>query len=112
MIVSIPTSEEYPVMNLSHSAAILFYELSGIGSNSSSSVQMAGKETLNLLQERAGDLLADIAYPEHKEDYTLLMLRRIFGRAELTEREARALLGIIKRIRWRIGHGQKGSDRD
>jgi TrmH family RNA methyltransferase len=112
MIVSIPTSEEYPVMNLSHSAAILFYELSGIGSNSSGSVQMARKETLNLLQERAGDLLADIAYPEHKEDYTLLMLRRIFGRAELTEREARALLGIIKRIRWRIGHGQKGSDRD
>ena len=30
MIVSIPTSVEYPVMNLSHSAAILFYELSGI----------------------------------------------------------------------------------
>jgi tRNA/rRNA methyltransferase len=36
-----------------------------------------------------------------------LMLRRIFGRAELTEREARSLLGIIKRIRWRISHGQE-----
>ncbi len=111
MIVSIPTSDEYPVMNLSHSAAVLFYELSRNGSNSSGNVQMARKETLNLLQKRAGDLLADIAYPEHKEDYTLLMLRRIFGRAELTEREARALLGIIKRILWRIGHA-RGSDRD
>jgi len=35
-------------------------------------------------------------------EFTLLMLRRIFGRAELTEREARTLLGLIKRIRWRI----------
>jgi tRNA C32,U32 (ribose-2'-O)-methylase TrmJ len=33
------------------------------------------------------------------------MLRRIFGRAELTEREARTLLGIIKNIRWKIGCG-------
>ena len=27
MLVSIPTSKDYPVMNLSHSAAVLFYEL-------------------------------------------------------------------------------------
>ncbi len=112
MIVSIPTSEEYPVMNLSHSAAVLFYELSRNGRDSSGSVQMASKESLNLLVERGGDLLREIAYPEHKEDYTLLMLRRIFGRAELTEREARALLGIIKRIRWRIGHGRQGPEPD
>jgi len=103
MIVSIPTSDEYPVMNLSHSAAVLFYELSRKESNNCGFVQMASKETLNLLAEREGDLLREIAYPEHKVDFALLMLRRILGRAELTEREARALLGIIKRIRWRIG---------
>ena len=112
MIVSIPTSGEYPVMNLSHSAAVLFYELYRNGSNNPASVQMASKESLNLLAEREGDLLQEIAYPEHKVDFALLMLRRIFGRAELTEREARALLGIIKRIRWRIGHGREGLDRD
>ena len=39
------------------------------------------------------------------------MLRRILGRAELTEREARSLLGIINRIRWRIVHGQEDGDR-
>jgi tRNA C32,U32 (ribose-2'-O)-methylase TrmJ len=33
----------------------------------------------------------------------VLMLRRVLGRAELTEREARTLLGIIKNIRWKIG---------
>ena len=110
MIVSIPTSESYPVMNLSHSAAVLFYELSRNGSTSCGHVQMATKESLDLLQEKAEDLLREIAYPQHKVDFALLMLRRILGRAELTEREARSLLGIVKRIRWRVGHGQQGSD--
>src|SRR5512138_3688519 len=30
MVVSIPTSEDYPIMNLSHAAALLFYELSRV----------------------------------------------------------------------------------
>ncbi|MDD4162904.1 MAG: RNA methyltransferase [Methanothrix sp.] len=102
MLVSIPTSEEYPVMNLSHSAAVLFYELSQTENGDRCKVEMARGESLALLQDKARSLLADVSYPWHKVEFTLLMLRRILGRAELTEREARTLLGLIKRIRWRI----------
>lgn len=105
MVVSIPTSAEYPVMNLSHSAAVLFYELSKNGNENGASVEMASPESLALLRERARSLLQEISYPEHKVEFSSLMLRRIFGRAELTEREARTLLGIIKNIRWKIGCG-------
>ena len=104
MVVFILISGEYPVMNLSHAAAILFYELSG---SESGATEMASRQSLNLLQEGANSLLLDVCYPQHKADFADLMLRRIFGRAELTEREARSLLGIIKRIRWRITHGQE-----
>jgi tRNA C32,U32 (ribose-2'-O)-methylase TrmJ len=38
------------------------------------------------------------------------MLRRILGRAELTEREARTLLGLIKRIRWSMSRGAGGRE--
>ena len=103
MVVSIPTSAEYPVMNLSHSAAVLFYELSMNGNENDACVEMASPESLALLRERAHSLLQEISYPEHKVEFSSLMLRRIFGRAELTEREARTLLGIIKNIRWKIG---------
>jgi tRNA/rRNA methyltransferase len=103
-VVSIPTSNDYPVMNLSHAAAILFYELSRAESGGT---ELASRQSLNLLQERANSLLQEVCYPEHKVDFADLMLRRIFGRAELTEREARSLLGIIKRVRWRISHGQE-----
>ena len=102
MLVSIPTSSEYPVMNLSHSAAVLFYELSQTENGDGSKVEMASGESLALLQDKTRSLLAEISYPVHKVEFTLLMLRRILGRAELTQREARTLLGLIKRIRWKI----------
>lgn len=112
MVVSIPTSAEYPVMNLSHSAAVLFYELSRNGNENDARVEMASPESLALLRERARSLLQEISYPEHKVEFSSLMLRRIFGRAELTEREARTLLGIIKNIRWKIGCGSDENEVD
>ena len=108
MVVSIPTSSEYPVMNLSHAAAILFYELSQTENGGIPKVEMARPESRELLHERAGVLLQEVGYPEHKFEFARLMLRRIFGRAELTEREARTLLGIIKRILWRIDKVESG----
>jgi tRNA/rRNA methyltransferase len=104
MLVSIPTSSNYPVMNLSHSAAVLFYELAQteIECADGCNVEMASGETLALLREKSAQLLRETDYPPHKVDFTLLMLRRILGRAELTQREARTLLGLIKRIRWQI----------
>ena len=104
MLVSIPTSSDYPVMNLSHSAAVLFYELAQTESEGADGckVEMASGDTMALLRETSAQLLRETDYPPHKVDFTLLMLRRILGRAELTQREARTLLGLIKRIRWRI----------
>jgi tRNA/rRNA methyltransferase len=104
MVVSIPTSAEYPVMNLSHAAAILFYELAKVENGS---VELASKESLALLYDKSRSLLEEVSYPGHKMEFAVLMLRRILGRAELTEREARTLLGLIKRIRWRIGSAPK-----
>jgi len=114
MLVSIPTSSGYPVMNLSHSAAVLFYELSQTESEEGCKVEMASGESLALLQDKTRSLFEEISYPFHKVEFTLLMLRRILGRDELTQREARTLLGLIKRIRWRIGKdgGEKPAAQD
>jgi tRNA/rRNA methyltransferase len=107
MVVSIPTNAKYPVMNLSHAAAVLLYELSRANEGDAMRSSLAGRQSLLLLQDRARSLLKEISYPPHKVEYTVLMLRRVFGRAELTEREVRTLLGIIKHIRWRIASDRK-----
>jgi len=106
MVVSIPTSPDYPIMNLSHAATVLLYELSRIEDGRR---DMASRLSLQLLQDRAADLFGEAGYPEHKVEYSVLMLRRILGRAELTEREARTLLGIIKSLRWKIASGKSGA---
>ena len=100
MVITIPTSEVYPVMNLSHAVAVVLYELSGLQSEEN---PLAEGFDLRLLYGHLGKLLEEIDYPQHKKDKTHLMLRRIFGRAGLTPREVQTLRGVIRKVERRIG---------
>ncbi|MBU2617536.1 MAG: RNA methyltransferase [Euryarchaeota archaeon] len=99
MIVNIPTSEEYPVMNLSHAAAVILYELRDVPRGK---IKLAKHDDLERLYEHWRSVLEQINYPKHKRDKTLLMLRRILGRAMLTGREVQTLRGILRKSEWRI----------
>ncbi|MDD2665546.1 MAG: RNA methyltransferase [Methanocellales archaeon] len=99
MILKIPTSDEYPVMNLSHAVAVILYELSGIPPGK---INLAKHDDLERLYAHCGSVLEQVGYPEHKCAKTLLMLRRILGRAILTGREVQTLRGILRKIEWRI----------
>ena len=101
MVAIIPTSQSYPVMNLSHAAAVLLYEL---GQVEGGKTRLASRESRQILLDRTRSMLLEAGYPAHKVEYTLLMFRRILGRAELTEREARTLLGVVKSLCWKINH--------
>lgn len=95
MIMTIPTSDIYPVMNLSHAVAVVLYELSEI---TNADTPLADPFDIQLLYEHLAELLNDIDYPEHKREKTELMLRRIFGRACLLPREVQTLRGIIAKM--------------
>ncbi|KCZ70663.1 RNA methyltransferase, TrmH family, group 1 [Candidatus Methanoperedens nitroreducens] len=99
IIVTIPTDQEYPSMNLSHAAAVVLYELSDVGSGDTC---MADRFDIELLYEHLNEVLSDIEYKEHKKDKTRLMLQRILGRAELTGREVQTLRGVLRRIQWKL----------
>lgn len=107
MLFTIPTSEIYPIMNLSHAVAVVLYELSDLeGGNN----PLADGFDLQLLYEHLGELLEEIDYSPHKKDKTFLMLRRIFGRAGLTSREVQTLRGIIRKTERKMGYALKESD--
>jgi tRNA/rRNA methyltransferase len=99
MIVHIPANEEYPIMNISHSAAVIFYELNNIQSGEK---PFADPFDLKLLHNHLNELLEQLEYPSHKKDKTLLMFRRVFGRAQLTNREVQTLRGVLRIIQRRI----------
>ena len=76
IIASIPTSDIYPVMNISHAVTVILYELSSIESWVN---PMADALDIKLLYGHLDELLENIEYPAHKKEKTRLMLKRIFS---------------------------------
>ena len=107
MLITVPTSEIYPIMNLSHAVAVVLYELSELeGGNS----PLAEGFDLQLLYGHMEEFLEKIDYPPHKKDKTFLMLRRILGRAGLTPREVQTLRGIIRKTERKMRYTIKESE--
>jgi tRNA/rRNA methyltransferase len=95
IVAYIPASVEYPIMNLSQAVAIFLYELSGFeGGN----VAFASGELMSVFYEHFSDLLDDIDYPGFKKDKTMMMLRRIYGRAMLNVREYYTMMGVLHEV--------------
>lgn len=101
MIMNIPTSTDYSSMNLSHAVAVVLYELSGIRAGR---IALAERFDQDLMYDHFQELLDDIDYPGYKKDKTMLMVRRILGRAGLTSREVQTLRGLMRRIQYRFRH--------
>lgn len=96
MLVTIPAYPQYPVLNISHAAAIIFYELwlaHYIPKKPSPAVEFEKEKLFELFSA----LLNSIGYPEHKKENTSIMFRRLIGRAVLTKWEYHILMGILKR---------------
>jgi len=102
-LCSIPASAEYPVLNLGQAATVTLYELRTL-TLEADETQLpdlervrAPEETLERLYEQWGALLSELNHPEEKQPKTMRMVRRVYGRADLTEREASTLLGVLRR---------------
>ena len=95
-VVTIPTSRDYPILNISHAATIVFYELfnADIGGGTRAIKQASGFEKDKMLAQFT-DFLDVIEYPEHKKKKTIVMFQRILGRAVLSKWEFHTLMGVF-----------------
>ncbi|MBO8181958.1 MAG: RNA methyltransferase [Archaeoglobus sp.] len=98
MLVNIPTSPEYPVMNVSHSVAIILYELRKEAYKLEEKCY-ATSEEIDQLVSYFEELLRESRYPSHRLPRTLLMLKRVTKRALLTRNEYTTYLGVIRKIK-------------
>ncbi|PCR90182.1 RNA methyltransferase [Natrinema ejinorense] len=100
-ICSIPASADYPVLNLGQAATVTLYELRSLTLEETQLPDVervrAPEGTVDRLYDQWAALLEEINHPEEKRDKTMRMLRRVYGRADLTEREANTLLGLLRR---------------
>jgi len=98
----IPTSPEFPTMNLAQSVGVFCYELSTIAA-AEKGRPLAPAQLVERLHERAEALLLEVGFlQENNPDRIYDDLRAIAGRADLDEREVTILLGIIRQIEWKL----------
>ena len=97
-VVTIPASKKYPVMNLSHSVAILLYELSK--EDHTSHIQSASKaekqQILKMLNKTLNKM--DFKTPSKKQTQKIVW-KKLLGKSFLTKREAFALMGFFKKLK-------------
>lgn len=102
LVIRIPTETDFPVLNLTQAIAILLGYFSLHVEPPPPSAPLPAPETLvdglmNHLDLALGDIgFADPSNPER----ILRKLRRLFGRAGITENEVKILRGVCRQMRW------------
>jgi len=102
IIVSIPTSQEYPIMNVSHAAAIIFYEIFKKRDYKPKGIEEASGLEKKLLLSDMKDIISSLGLPDHKKKVAIRAFKNLIGRAFITGREAHTLKGILRRIKKRL----------
>ena len=107
LICTIPASQKYPILNVSHAVGIVCYELTDLPGGTYS---LAAREEMERLYEHLDTFLDRIDHPDFKRKNTLLMARRILGRTRLTPREVSTIHGILRRAEWHMR--EKGEEEE
>ena len=99
LVCTIPSSEAYPILNLSHAIAVICYELANLPRGT---YPIASHMEMDHLYQHISEFLDRIEHPDFKRENTLLMARRILSRTLLTTREVSTIHGILRRAEWHI----------
>ena len=102
--VSIPTDPTYPIMNISHAAAIIFYEL--FKNKHEFCVEGLNESTpleKEYLQKDMDELIDLLDIPPHKKRNGKKTFNNIISRSFITGREAHTLKGILRRLKNKLG---------
>ncbi|OQY52875.1 MAG: RNA methyltransferase [Desulfobacteraceae bacterium 4572_89] len=104
--ITIPTHDDYPSMNLSHSLTVLLYEISlksDAGEKFYDPVPekpAPGNEIQHMFAHMRQTLLDIDFLDSQNPDHLLRTFRRLFGSAGLSSRDVRIIQGLMSRIDW------------
>ncbi|MCX8188352.1 MAG: RNA methyltransferase [Nitrososphaeria archaeon] len=98
-VVTIPSSQEYPTLNVAMAGTIIFYEIfQKIAYKKEGKFKMADKKTKELLIEKLKILVSRTNLPPHKIRLITRAFRNFIGKSVLSDKEARLLLTAFSRI--------------
>ena len=108
LVVRIPTVPDFPVLNLTQTIAIMVaYLHMGLEPSAPTAPEPAAQELVAGLMDHLETSLSAIGFldPENPQR-VLRKLRRLFGRAGITENEVAILRGICRQMEWAATRGR------
>lgn len=112
-LVTIPTDEALPSLNLAQAVAVCLYEvaLAGGATVAVRRRKVATSAAREAMYRHMRDTLAGIGYLDPQNpDHILRTFRRIFARSGLNDREVRILQGLWSRLDWIEAQRRKGGE--
>ncbi len=100
----IPSAESFPSLNLAQAVMIVCYELFKASIESPGrSAQLAQAEQLERMFEHMEKTLLHIGFLDSNNPKRIMrVLRRLFGRSQMDEREVRIFQGIWSQVDWQM----------
>ena len=102
ILATIPSSKKYPTLNISHSAAIMLYEIFKKISNekSNSHINFAAKKDKDIILRYIDNVLDKMDFStQEKKETQKKVWKRVIGKALLTKREAFSVMGFLRKLK-------------
>jgi len=104
-LITIPTADEYPSLNLAQAVMVVAYELrlasDASATQASGAMEFAPAGQVEAMLARMSDALIEIGFlPADNPDHIMFALRALFGRSGLSARELDILNGIARQMKW------------
>jgi len=108
-LICIPSAPAYASLNLAQAVMVCCYELfQTAGSIPESVPVLAPAERVALMLDRLQAALLTIGFLNtDNPDHIMFALRRLFGRAQMEERDVRIVMGLARQIEWYGSGGWK-----
>ncbi len=101
-VVSVPSSKKYPALNISHAAAVIFYELFRKTKKPkvASHIRLAGQNEKRILLELVIKTLDKMDFATEEKRRTQKQLwKKVIGKSLLTKREMSTMCGFLRKIK-------------
>ncbi len=104
-VVNIPTSEKYHALNISHAAAIIFYELfkeAGM-KKTIENIKPATRKEKEIMLKKINSIIESLEFAtKEKKETQKIAWQRIIEKSMLSKREVFAAMGLLKKIEDKI----------
>lgn len=107
-LASIPSSSEFPTLNLAQAVMIMAYEIFvGEGGEDAGAFDLALQSEQEAMFQHIQTALIEIGFlSERNPDHIMRAIRRFLGKSDLSSRDVQIIRGIMSQMEWyaRTGH--------